>query len=122
MLPARATRSSRAHTFAMVLYGLSLAERAIAEYMSPRPISRARSHCSNSDQFWMETIMEARRFDRAKRDRGVDRGVRRHHFPRRRAPPDVARSVAVGTDGAGSVIAPVAVRAVPTSCLCSQSR
>ena len=52
----------------------------------------------------------------------VDRGVGGHHFSRRRAPADVARAATSGAGAAGSVIAVVAVRTVPTSCLCSQSR
>ena len=35
LLPALTTRSSRAQAFAMVLYGLALAERAIGEYGEP---------------------------------------------------------------------------------------
>ena len=35
LLPALTTRSSRAQAFAMVLYGLALAERAIAKYGEP---------------------------------------------------------------------------------------
>jgi thiamine monophosphate kinase len=54
--------------------------------------------------------------------RTVDRGVSRHHFPRRRAPPDVVGAALFEAAVAGSVVDVMAMGVVPTSCLCSQSR
>ena len=52
----------------------------------------------------------------------VDRGVAGHHLPRRRAPPEVAEAAVWCGDFAVAVIGGAGARAVPASCLCSQSR
>jgi len=55
-------------------------------------------------------------------ERSVDRGVAGRHFPRRRAPPEVAGAAVWCGSFAAEGIGAGAARTVPASCLCSQSR
>lgn len=52
----------------------------------------------------------------------VERGLRGHHFGRRRAPRVVAREAVFADGAAGSGSGEAVLRGAPTSCLCSQSR
>lgn len=76
LLPALTTRSSRAQAFAMVLYGLSLAERAIAEYGEPATDDSRRLLFERWERFWALATLEYRRGDLARGDDDAMRGVR----------------------------------------------
>lgn len=59
LLPTFTTRSSRAQAYAMVLYGLSLAERAIAEYELPRTDESRRVLFERWERFWALATIES---------------------------------------------------------------
>jgi hypothetical protein len=76
MLPALTTRSSRAQAFAMVLYGLDLAERAIAEYGAPATDESRRLLFERWERFWALATMEYRDGVLLRGDTDAMRGVR----------------------------------------------
>ncbi len=76
LLPALTTRSSRAQAFAMVLYGLALAERAIGRYGEPATDESRRSLFERWERFWALATMEYRGGDLVVGDRDAMRGVR----------------------------------------------
>jgi hypothetical protein len=76
LLPALTTRTSRAQAFAMVLYGLSLAERAIGEYGEPATDESRRVLFERWERFWALATMEYRGGELPRGDRDAMRGVR----------------------------------------------
>jgi hypothetical protein len=76
LLPALTTRSSRAQAFAMVLYGLSLAERAITEYGERATDEVRRVLFERWERFWALATLEYRRGELARGDSDAMRGVR----------------------------------------------
>ncbi len=58
MLPAITTRSTRAQAFAMVLYGLALAERAVAHYGLPNTDDSRRRLFEQWERFWALATLE----------------------------------------------------------------
>lgn len=59
LLPTFTTRSSRAQAYAMVLYGLSLAERAISTYELPRTDESRRVLFERWERFWALATLES---------------------------------------------------------------
>ena len=76
LLPALTTRSSRAQAFAMVLYGLALADRAIAKYGEPATDESRRVLFERWERFWALATMEYRQGDLPRGDGDAMRGVR----------------------------------------------
>jgi hypothetical protein len=76
LLPALTTRSSRAQAFAMVLYGLGLAERAIGEYGEPATDESRRVLFERWERFWALATMEYRGGELPRGDGDAMRGVR----------------------------------------------
>jgi len=76
LLPALTTRTGRAQAFAMVLYGLWLAERAIAEYGEPATDESRRALFERWERFWALATLEYRRGELPRGDADAMRGVR----------------------------------------------
>lgn len=76
MLPALTTRSSRAQAFAMVLYGLALADRAIREQGAPNTDETRRVLFERWERFWALATMEACQGDLPRGHGDAMRGVR----------------------------------------------
>lgn len=76
LLPALTTRSSRAQAFAMVLYGLSLAERAIAEYGLSADDDTRRTLFERWERFWALASLESRNGHIQRGDSDAMRGIR----------------------------------------------
>lgn len=76
LLPALTTRSSRAQAFAMVLFGLALADRAIAVYDEPATDAARRMLFERWERFWALATVEYRGGDIPRGDRDAMRGVR----------------------------------------------
>jgi hypothetical protein len=76
LLPALTTRSSRAQAFAMVLYGLALAERAIGEYGEPSTDESRRLLFERWERFWALAAIEFRDGELPRGDDDAMRGVR----------------------------------------------
>jgi hypothetical protein len=76
LLPALTTRSSRAQAFAMVLYGLALAERAISQYGEPATDESRRILFERWERFWALATMEFRGGELPRGDGDAMRGVR----------------------------------------------
>lgn len=60
LLPTLTTRSSRAQAYAMVLYGLGLAERAVAAYGLPATDEVRRETFQRWERFWALATLESR--------------------------------------------------------------
>lgn len=58
LLPALTTRSTRAQGFAMVLYGLALADRAVAHYGLPATDEERRKRFEPWERFWALAALE----------------------------------------------------------------
>lgn len=76
LLPGLTTRTSRAQAFAMVLYGLDLAERAIAEFGEPATDEARRALFERWERFWALATMEYREGELPRGDGDAMRGVR----------------------------------------------
>lgn len=76
LLPALTTRSSRAQAFAMVLYGLALAERAVGEYGEPSTDESRRLLFERWERFWALATIELRNGELSRGDGDAMRGVR----------------------------------------------
>lgn len=76
LLPALTTRSTRAQAFAMVLYGLWLAERAIATYEAPATDEVRRVLFERWERFWALATVESRDGALPRGDGDAMRGVR----------------------------------------------
>lgn len=76
MLPTLTTRSSRAQAFAMVLYGLDLAERAIRRSGAPATDDSRRGLFERWERFWALATIEYRDGGLARGDEDAMRGVR----------------------------------------------
>jgi len=76
LLPALTTRSSRAQAFAMVLYGLALAERAISEYGEPSTDDSRRVLFERWERLWALAAIEFRDGALPRGDADAMRGVR----------------------------------------------
>jgi hypothetical protein len=60
LFPTLTSRSDRAQAFAMVLFGLSLAERAIGEYGAPATDDQRRWFFERWERFWALATLESR--------------------------------------------------------------
>lgn len=76
MLPTLTTRSSRAQAFAMVLYGLGLAEIATQRFAEPATDESRRVLFERWERFWALATVESRAGDIPRGDRDAMRGVR----------------------------------------------
>lgn len=76
LLPALTTRSTRAQAFAMVLYGLWLAERAITTYEAPATDEVRRVLFERWERFWALATVESRDGALPRGDGDSMRGVR----------------------------------------------
>lgn len=76
LLPALTTRSSRAQAFAMVLYGLHLAELAAQQYGEPATDEARRELFERWERFWALATVESRDGDIPRGDPDAMRGVR----------------------------------------------
>lgn len=76
LLPALTTRSTRAQAFAMVLYGLSLADKAIAKYGVSATDDVRRLLFERWERFWALATVECRDGALARGDADSMRGVR----------------------------------------------
>jgi hypothetical protein len=76
LLPTLTTRSSRAQAFAMVLYGLDLAERAITRYGEPSTDDSRRVLFERWERFWALATVEFREGGLTRGDEDAMRGVR----------------------------------------------
>lgn len=76
LLPALTTRSTRAQAFAMVLYGLALAERAVEYYGYSSTDDTRRELFERWERFWALATLEYRNGDLPRGDWDTMRGVR----------------------------------------------
>jgi len=76
LLPALTTRSSRAQAYAMVSYGLALAERAIGTYGYPATDEKRRELFERWERFWALATFEFREGQLPRGDWDAMRGVR----------------------------------------------
>lgn len=76
LLPALTTRSSQAQYFAMVLYGLELAERALHTYGLPDDDRVRRELFERWERFWALACLESRKGALTRGDPDAMRGVR----------------------------------------------
>jgi hypothetical protein len=76
LLPALTTRSSRAQAFALVLYGLHLAEIAAQRYGQPATDAACRELFERWERFWALATVESRDGDIPRGDPDAMRGVR----------------------------------------------
>lgn len=76
LFPGLTTRTGRAQAFAMVLYGLHLAERAIAEHGAPATDESRRALFERWERFWALATLEHRHGELARGDGDAMRGVR----------------------------------------------
>ncbi|MBL8683569.1 MAG: hypothetical protein JNK05_30645 [Myxococcales bacterium] len=75
LLPTFTTRSTRAQAFAMVLYGLALADRAIDHYGLPATDEERRMRFESWERFWALATLEYRR-ELPRGDWDTMRGIR----------------------------------------------
>lgn len=76
MLPALTTRSTRAQAYAMVLYGLALAERGVDRYGYANTEEKKRELFERWERFWALATLEYRRGPLPRGDRDTMRGIR----------------------------------------------
>ncbi len=76
LLPSLTTRSSRAQAYAMVLYGLTLAERAIANHGEASTDETRRELFERWERFWALATLEYRGGDLPRGDWDAMRGIR----------------------------------------------
>ena len=76
LFPTLTSRSDRAQAFAMVLFGLSLAERAIVAYGAPGTDDQRRSFFERWERFWALATMESRNGELPRGHRDSMRGIR----------------------------------------------
>jgi hypothetical protein len=77
LLPALTTRSSRAQAFALVLYGLHLAEIAAQRYGQPATDAACRELFERWERFWALATVESRDGDIPRGDPDAMRGCAR---------------------------------------------
>ncbi len=76
LLPTLTTRSTRAQAYATVLYGLSLAKRAVEHYGYPNTEERKRELFERWERFWALATLEFRGGELPRGDWDAMRGVR----------------------------------------------
>jgi hypothetical protein len=76
LLPALTTRSSRAQSYAVVLYGLQLAEKALSRYGLPDDDEIRRRLFERWERFWAMAVLESRRGVVQRGDPDAMRGIR----------------------------------------------
>lgn len=76
LLPTLTTRSARAQSFAVVLYGLHLAELALDVYGLPNDDAVRRRLFERWERFWALAVMESRQGEIRRGDPDAMRGVR----------------------------------------------
>jgi hypothetical protein len=75
-LPALTTRSTRAQAYAMVIYGLALAEKAIEQYGYGNTEEKKRELFERWERFWALATLEFRGGALPRSDRDAMRGIR----------------------------------------------
>jgi hypothetical protein len=76
LLPTLTTRSTRAQAYAMVLYGLNLADRAVERYGYPNTEDQKRELFERWERFWALSTLEYRRGELPRGDWDTMRGIR----------------------------------------------
>lgn len=76
LLPTLTTRSTRAQAYAMVLYGLSLAKRAVEEHGLPNTDEKKREVFERWERFWALATLESRGGALPRGDWDAMRGIR----------------------------------------------
>lgn len=76
LLPALTTRSGHAQYFAVVVYGLDLAERALREHVLPGDDDEQRKLFERWERFWALACLESRKGALSRGDPDAMRGIR----------------------------------------------